>query len=293
MSGSDALDGDLIAHRRVISVGDGYLNRYWDDSDLPRQESHVEDQELAANTDREATGLFRDIRAACESGWDFSTRWFEDERSIASIRASHMVPVDLNALLYKLESVLARGSRLAGKDESATFFQSRAEHRKALIQSLFFKQQDGFFVDLLLPDLNASATLTLAAAYPLFFNLATPEQAEQVAGRIHAEFLKPGGWVTTLNKSGQQWDAPNGWAPLQWIVYAGLCNYGFFTEAKEGAKRWVENNLRVYRSSGKLLEKYNVEKIGLFAEGGEYAVQDGFGWTNGVLISFMNELGME
>ncbi len=105
--------------------------------------------------------------------------------------------------------------------------------------------------------------------------------------------MKPGGWVSTLNSSGQQWDAPNGWAPLQWIVYAGLSNYSFSREAKEGARRWVKINEAVYRSTGKLLEKYNVEEIGLFAEGGEYTVQDGFGWTNGVLVCLLNELGVE
>jgi len=93
-----------------------------------------------------------------------------------------------------------------------------------------------------------------------------------------------------LNNSGQQWDGPNGWAPLQWIVFTGLSNYGFTREAREGARCWVENNKTVYRSTGRLLEKYNVEEIGMIAEGGEYQVQDGFGWTNGVLLSFLNEL---
>ncbi len=118
-------------------------------------------------------------------------------------------------------------------------------------------------------------------------------KAGRVSQRINKEFLKPGGWVSTLNNSGQQWDAPNGWAPLQWIVFSGLSNYGFSREANEGAKRWVENNEAVYRSTGKLLEKYNVEEIGLVAEGGEYTVQDGFGWTNGVLVSLMNELEVD
>ena len=168
-----------------------------------------------------------------------------------------------------------------------------SESRKQASQTSFFDDEEGFFVDLLLADLQPTGTLSLAAAFPLFFNLATPDQASRVAARIHAEFLKPGGWVTTLNNSGQQWDAPNGWAPLQWIVYTGMRNYGFSEEAKEGARCWVENNKAVYRSTGRLLEKYNVEEIGLFAEGGEYQVQDGFGWTNGVLLSLLNELEVE
>ena len=293
MSGSEELGDDLTAHRRVVAVHDGYLNRYWDDSDLPRQESHAEDVELAKHCDREASGLYRDIRSACESGWDFSTRWLADPQSLESIRASQVVPVDLNAIMYKLESSMAHAFKDLGNAEQANVFADRADNRKQLMQSLFFDDKVGFFVDLLLPDLKPSGTLSLAAAFPLFFELATPGQAKRVANKIHGDFLKPGGWVSTLTDSGQQWDAPNGWAPLQWMVYKGLRNYGFDHEAEEGATRWVKNNQAVYRSTGKLLEKYNVEEIGMFAEGGEYAVQDGFGWTNGVLLSLMNELGIE
>jgi len=293
MSGAEILSGDLVAERRVVAVHDIYLNRHWDDSDLPRQESYAEDEEIAKGCDREAADLYRDVRSACESGWDFSSRWLEDQHSMESIRASQILPVDLNAILFKLESTLADACKIANNAGDASLYKRRAESRKQSIQTLFFDDEEGFFVDLLVPELQPTGTLSLAAAFPLFFNLATPDQASRVAARIHTEFLKPGGWVTTLNNSGQQWDGPNGWAPLQWIVFTGLSNYGFTREAREGARCWVENNKAVYRSTGRLLEKYNVEEIGLFAEGGEYEVQDGFGWTNGVLLSLLNELEVE
>lgn len=293
VSGSGGLVDDADAIRRVIAADGGYLNRYWDASGLPRPESYAEDLALATESDREASGLYRDIRAACESGWDFGSRWLENGRSMASIRTTRIVPVDLNALLYRLEASLAEGFRMAGEKQREAFFSDRAVHRKRLIQSWFFDEQDGFFADLVLPDLSPSGRLSLAAALPLFLKIATPRQARRVAEKIQTEFLRPGGWVTTLCKSGQQWDSPNGWAPLQWIVYVGLRNYGFSAQAEEGARRWVENNVSVYRSSGRLLEKYNVEEIGKFAEGGEYTIQDGFGWTNGVLLCFMNELGID
>ncbi len=277
----------------MVAVNDGVLNRHWDDSDLPRQESYAEDVELAHKCDRNPANLYRDIRSACESGWDFSSRWLADQHSLASIQASQIVPVDLNAVIYKLESTLALAFGIADNIKHANLFEKRAKHRKQLIQSLFFDDKEGFFVDLSLPDLKSSSTLSLAAAFPLFFELATPDQARRVAERIQGEFLKPGGWVSTLNNSGQQWDAPNGWAPLQWIVFTGLKNYGFADEADLGAERWVENNLNVYSQTGRLLEKYDVEHIGALPTGGEYAVQDGFGWTNAVLLKLMNHLGLE
>ncbi len=293
MSGSTRLKDKTTAVRRVVLVDGGYLNRFWDDSDLPRQESYVEDIELAATTPRTSASLYRDTRAACESGWDFSSRWLADGKTMASIRTSQILPVDLNAAMYKLESVLAVAAGVAGDAEKAQYFQRCAEARKNLLQTIFFDKASGFFVDLLLPDLRPTNIHSLAGVLPLFFQLASTEQASRVAEKIQQKFLKPGGWVTTLNHSGQQWDAPNGWAPSQWIVYSGLLGYGFEGQAREGARRWVENNLRIYHDSGKLVEKYDVENPGHLAGGGEYAVQDGFGWTNGVLLRFLDELDLE
>ena len=291
MAGADTLKEDRAVVRRVVRVGDSFLNRYWDDSPGPRQESYVEDVALAATTTRDSEELYRDVRAAAESGWDFSTRWFEDPQDMATIRTTQVVPVDLNALLYKLEWVLAKASGLADRQSQKAFYRGRAEARKTLLQTLFFDQEQGFFVDLLLPGLGPSRILSVAAAYPLFFGIATPVQAELVAEKLRGDYLKAGGWVTTSNNTGQQWDSPNGWAPMQWIVYRGLCHYGRDAEAREGAQRWIDNNLDVYGKSGNLVEKYDVEHIGVQAVGGEYEVQNGFGWTNAVLLKFLNDLG--
>ncbi|HRD82696.1 MAG TPA: trehalase family glycosidase, partial [Saprospiraceae bacterium] len=95
--------------------------------------------------------------------------------------------------------------------------------------------------------------------------------------------------VTTLTQTGQQWDAPNGWAPLQWITIQGLRQYGQTALADDIRNRWVALNEKVYRNTGKMVEKYNVMDMTLDAGGGEYPVQDGFGWTNGVLLRLLTE----
>ncbi len=293
MKGADTLDDDRSVTSRVIKVGDGFLNRYWDDRDDPRPESYAEDREHAARSGREEREFYRNIRAACESGWDFSSRWLDRSESLESIRVTAILPIDLNALLYKLETVLADSYRATGDAGLGDFFSDRAGHRKALLQTVFFDDEAGSFVDLDIHKLEPTGVLSLAAAYPLFLDIALPEQAARVATLLHERFLAHGGWVTTQHASGQQWDKPNGWAPLQWIVFKGLGNYGFVHEADLGAGNWVQNNLNVYQQTGRLLEKYDVEHIGELASGGEYAVQDGFGWTNAVLLRFMNRLGMD
>jgi alpha,alpha-trehalase len=73
----------------------------------------------------------------------------------------------------------------------------------------------------------------------------------------------------------------------------GLSRYKHDVLAKQIAQRWVSLNIRVFKQTGKLLEKYNVEDINLIAGGGEYPLQDGFGWTNGVLLTLMNRYHLE
>jgi alpha,alpha-trehalase len=108
--------------------------------------------------------------------------------------------------------------------------------------------------------------------------------AERVASILEEKFLQTGGLTTTLHRTGQQWDAPNGWAPLQWMAYQGLLHYDFQHLAAEVRRRWLDTCEDTYRDTGKMMEKYNVFGEGGAGGGGEYPNQDGFGWTNGVFL---------
>ena len=83
------------------------LNRYWDKFDTPRPESYREDVELAEETEEKKL-LYRNLRAGAASGWDYSTRWFEEKDRFETIRTSEIIPVDLNCLLYKTELTIAQ-----------------------------------------------------------------------------------------------------------------------------------------------------------------------------------------
>jgi alpha,alpha-trehalase len=127
---------------------------------------------------------------------------------------------------------------------------------------------------------------TMAMVYPLVLRVAAQNQAGEVARQIDSKFLQPGGLLTTEVNSGQQWDAPNGWAPLQWMGYRGLMNYNYGTLAGKIKNNWMDNVERVFKTTGKLTEKYDVVNGAKSAGGGEYPNQDGFGWTNGVYLKF-------
>jgi alpha,alpha-trehalase len=271
------------AHRRVVAMPDGtVLNRYWDDSDAPRDESYREDALLARDSGRPAAQLYRDIRAAAESGWDFGSRWFADGRSRATMDTTEIVPIDLNSLMYGLEVAIRRGCERSGDAACADDFKGRAARRRAAINHNLW-DPSGVFLDYRWMQQRRVPRLSAATLYPLFVGLASAHQAGAVAATARHRLLEPGGVVTTPLATGQQWDSPNGWAPLQWIAVSGLRDYGQKVLARTIACRWLSNVNDVYRHTGKLLEKYDVVDLGRSGGGGEYPTQDGFGWTNGVV----------
>ena len=290
MEGAINLKADAPEHRRVVRLPDGsILNRYYDDIPRARPESYREDIELVESMENGGEAAYRHIRAAAESGWDFSSRWFKDGQYMASIHTTEIIPVDLNALLYHLEETLSEAYLEGGNSEESVIYRQKADIRKAALTRFCWNEETGFFRDYDFIAKKQTIVPSLAAMYPLYFNMAEPTQAERVGQLIEQEFLQAGGVTSTLNKAGQQWDAPNGWAPLQWITIQGLRNYNQNALADTIKTRWVDVNLDVYKKTGKMVEKYNVYDLGLEGGGGEYPVQDGFGWTNGVLLKLLTE----
>ena len=283
MQGASGLKNGT-AHRRVVAMPDGaILNRYWDDADTPRDESYREDVELARTSGRIPKQLYRDLRAAAESGWDFGSRWFADGRSLASINTTEIIPIDLNSLLFGLEEAIRAGCEHARDTACATEFSHRRAARQAAVDKYLWDAAGGVYRDYQWTNRTQVARISAATLYPLFIALASPAQAKGVAAAVSRDLLKAGGIVSTPLATGQQWDAPNGWSPLQWIGISGLRHYEITPLADAVACRWMRNVNRVYDESGKLVEKYDVVSTSKAGGGGEYPTQDGFGWTNGVM----------
>ena len=313
MDGADEVKtGEAV--KRVLKLNDGtVLNRYWDENSTPRQESYKQDYETADTVALELAMLIKvsseeklkeildqrkadacmDLRAAAESGWDFSSRWFIDPNKISTIQTTNIIPVDLNCLLFKMERIISMGLKVNGKPKLAVQYEKKAAARKAAIIKYCWNNEKGFFFDYNSKSLQQSEIITAAGMFPLFVKIATTAQAAAVAKTIETNLLKDGGIVTTTNNTGQQWDAPNGWAPLQWIAVNGFKNYSNNKMAKTIAQRWLAINDKVYAATGKMMEKYNVEDISKEAGGGEYPSQDGFGWTNGVYLGLKKMYGLK
>ncbi|HEY1611780.1 MAG TPA: alpha,alpha-trehalase TreF [Paraburkholderia sp.] len=293
MAGADGLArGDAARH--LVRLPDGsLLNRYWDERDTPRDEGYLEDvaTAAAAASTRPAGELYRDLRAGAESGWDFSSRWLADSNELATIRTTAILPVDLNSLLHKLETQIEKLARAQGDIDTADAFHAHAAARREAIDRYLWSEADGAFIDYDWQLGEPRRELSAALAVPLFVGLASREQAHRTARALETRLLAAGGLRTTERPSPQQWDRSNGWSPLQWMATRGLLRYGEHALGIDIAHRWLSTVSTLYERECKLVEKYSLsaQPGASGGSGGEYPLQDGFGWTNGVARKLLDD----
>ena len=311
MAGAHELANGQASRRVVRLPGGALLNRYWDDRDTPREESWLEDVATACACQREPQDVYRNLRAAAESGWDFSSRWLTEDAppgpqrhpehparaasvsTLTAICTTDVLPVDLNAFIYKLEttlSVLSHGAADAAAGES---YAALAKARREAVLALCWDATQGAFFDYDWRKGARRRSLTAASLTPLFVGLAEQTHADAMVQTVRKRLLAPGGLATTECGSDQQWDRPNGWAPLQWMGIRGLSAYGHEALARDIAHRWLTTVAEVYELEGKLVEKYALRELpqdeAHGGGGGEYPLQDGFGWTNGVTRALLDK----
>ncbi|KAG9273318.1 trehalase [Astyanax mexicanus] len=279
------------------------LNRYFVQAGEPRPEAYTHDAELAEGLPAEAQEkLYADLKAGAESGWDFSTRWYIDSSgqntgTFGDTSTSSILPVELNALLYRNELLLASFSRILGDEAKALEYERAAAARLKGVESVFWDAEKGAWFDY---------NLLRSARHPAFYptNLSplwARCHSQPGMGQLALQYLRgsggldyPNGIPTSLVNSGQQWDLPNAWPPLQHMVIEGLSQLDS-TDGKELAfdlaQRWIRTNWLAYVKYKAMFEKYDVSGDGKPGGGGEYEVQLGFGWTNGVALQLLDQYG--
>jgi len=340
----------MMEQRAVKMRTGGTLNRYHAPAaEGPRPESFYEDSKLASDCSMELLGdprrseLFIALTAAAESGWDFSSRWLRDRRSMCSIRTQLIIPVCFNSFMLRMERNLAflyqwfisgsrpeteKGSifeqRLPGNEEVPNDpvtrdLLDRVQQRVSTMQKYLYVPSRDQWIDY---DLEADTTTLQTVAdwrqtvsssnfFPLWSGILEhieSEQAASIARGVLQSFeesglLQDGGVVATLvTDSGQQWDYPNAWPPVQLLLHEAFASLATQFSANEQisnrarelslqiAIRFLRSVYQGWLRSGDLFEKYHAEKVGESGNGGEYVPQVGFGWTIGVSLALLSSV---
>jgi alpha,alpha-trehalase len=177
-----------------------------------------------------------------------------------------------------------------GDGAAARRWRARAGARRDRVNRWLWDSANGLYFDFHFVKRERRAYEFATTFYPLWTGIATPEQAAAVRANL-GTFEAPGGLLTSTRITGNQWDAPFGWAPLQLIAVEGLRRYGYDEDADRLARKFVDLVAKEFREHGTIVEKYDLRRRESDVEAGitfGYAAnQVGFGWTNGVVLELL------
>ncbi|MGI8958779.1 MAG: trehalase family glycosidase [Bryobacteraceae bacterium] len=242
-------------------------------------------------TDELSMLFYKGDRSMRESGFDPSNRF-----GPFNIDIIHYDPVCLNSLLYLMEMQTADILHILGREADVNVWRKRAQDRAERVNRLMWDAKDGLYYDYDFVHRRVRRYPFLTTFYPLWAGIASKEQAARVQGNLPL-FEKIGGLQTSTYVSGNQWDAPFGWAPLQMIAVEGLRRYGYAEDAERISMKFLSLVRREFLSHGHIVEKYDVVQGGSNVSGnihfGYSANQAGFGWTNAVFTDLYDALTPE
>jgi alpha,alpha-trehalase len=239
-----------------------------------------------AQADTLTSLFYKADRSMRESGFDPSNRFGPFNVGIV-----HYAPVGLNSFLYQYERDAAEILRILGRPEAAQRWTERAEERRRRMNELMWDAEAGLYRDYNFRTEIQNDYHFATAFAPLWVGLASDEQAAATAGTLW-QLEAPGGVLTSTHRTGNQWDAPFGWAPLQMMAVDGLRRYGYDRAADRLSAKFVDLVSKEFQEHGVILEKYDlVQRESDVSAGIQYGYSEnviGFGWTNAVVLRLLN-----
>jgi len=285
---------------RVVVMPDGHnvLNHYYTENNAPRPESYREDLNNSHSmSPSQAMEFYANVAAGAESGEDFSTRWFASGDNIQTIRTKYIIPVDLNAIMYKFESNMVNMYSLL-KATPPVDYAGNMVKRKAAMDLYLWSPSAYVWYDYCLDNHTQIVRSYASNWFPLWSG--AYDQGDSVLKEktlqalLNSGLVQSGGVISTDFSSGQQWDSPNAWAPHQSLMVQSLLHLDTQESkavAQSIAVQWIKATYIGYNESQMMHEKYNGFIPGQQGVGGEYPPQIGFGWTNGVTLEFFDMYG--
>ena len=284
---------------RYFDLGDGPAPEvleaepaYYDTAAKYLRTHTVSDYDASEYYDRAKNRLtplfYKGDRSMRESGFDVSNRF-----GPFSVDVVHYNPVCLNSLLYLFESQMAEILGILRRDGEAQVWRDRAHGRAARINRYMWDAQDGLYYDFNFATGHVRRYPFLTTFYPLWAGIASADQAARVVRNL-SKFERPGGLQTSTLESGDQWDAPFGWAPLELVAVQALRRYGYQRDADRISVEFLSLVLQEFQRSGIIDEKYDVVRraanLGNEIHFGYRSNEPGFGWTNAVFTALYDEL---
>lgn len=258
-------------NNNVVDVKGYNMAFYSDASSGPRPESYREDIETAESfaTDEEKEEHYSELKAAAASGMDFSSRWYINENgtnegNLVNLKTRFIIPVELNAILYWNAKIIQEFYMKANNIDKMVEYGNIAKHILESIQAVLWNEEAGVWLDYDLINKKPRNYFVPTNLAPLWVKAYDIADTEKISAAV-VEYIDnlgldsyPGGVPNTLYETGEQWDFPNVWPPMQYILIEGLDNLGTAAAkniSTEWGHRWVKSNFEAYRDSRAMFEK--------------------------------------
>ncbi|MCP9765746.1 trehalase family glycosidase [Lacihabitans soyangensis] len=233
--------GEKSFQKVAFLPNNNLLNRYYDKENVPMAEISI--------SGKTTKGFYENLRATHESEWTEGKRWLSNS---GLTQTADILPVELNALLYFMETTLSEVYKAKGKDDYAKSFALLAEKRKAIFNEYFWNESKGFYFDYDFMTQKQRESSTLAGVFPLLVGLSDQKQADKVAQKLEKDFLKTAGLVNELNGS------EIGTAEFQFFAIEALKKYGKADLAQKIKDKWLKTNREYFAKFGKIESNYNL-----------------------------------
>ncbi|PVU97335.1 hypothetical protein BB559_002078 [Furculomyces boomerangus] len=233
-------------------------------------------------------------------------------------------------IISDLSKILAENTQ--NKDErnkllsTSYIFEKLKDQTFRNIINLLFDKETGMFNDYSIKKGSHTGIWSIANAWPYwYFADLIDEKFSSRAWENIDQIIKnnSGGIPVSLIDTGLQWDYPDAWPPLQYTTIKGLLLSSEYVKSRmpQTSKKYRQMALTIsnqlvgsafcawYKTGGSIpgllkklpgveddghiFEKFNSTDFGNPAGGGEYTVQAGFGWTNGIILWLMDMFGQE
>ena len=318
----DTLTARMKVEEILRERGDGHRV-----GETKENENENENAEADEDEDKDKEGLlagaiYKEIATMAESGWDFSSRWLRNPLRLDTAQITRILPVDLNTIVARMEANISLIAKLSQEETLSKTFGAMSRRRFEAIDEVLWDEESCQWKDLWLKDdhveeeeeEDASRAQRQAAAESekekFFSGTLNPgiyasnwlplwrgggpsckQRSELAIKSLESSGLVlPGGIATSLKNCGHQWDYPNAWAPLQYLIYQALISTGLNSGSDLActiAEHFLRNVYATYTNTGRIHEKYSAVEPGQYGKGGEYEPQTGFGWTNGVVLRLL------
>ena len=294
------------SNNQVITINNKYtLNLYYINSNSPRPEGYIHDEKIIQNlnddTPENEQAVYSSLRSGAESGMDYTSRWCLGRycnTNLTNINTINVIPAELNAYMYSMEITLAKLFKITGENEDdVKNFTIAANKRLDAIQNVLWNEKQQKWRDYDIENGKQLDIMESVSSYiPLWLLPYNKTMGENVLRSLNESGLIFVGGVSTTNvNDSQQWDYPNAWPPMQWILAKAAARYNNTKIGQYLLKNITQTYIdAAYIGLNETLfmhEKYNVHHIGQSGDGGFYTPQKGFGWSNGVALSFLYDYG--